>query len=115
MACHVALYLLPDFFLCSGSPFLEENTTVEQMELANEKYGLDKPLIVQLKNYLEGYLHGDLGTSLKMQKGTPGVKLINIDQEKDVSVASIAKVRETSDKTEEDVLKQLEDELNKEV
>ena len=59
-----------------GSPFLEENTTVEQMELANEKYGLDKPLIVQLKNYLEGYLHGDLGTSLKMQKGTPVSDLI---------------------------------------
>ncbi len=59
-----------------GSPFLEENTTVEQMELANEKYGLDKPLIVQLKNYLVGYLHGDLGTSLKMQKGTPVSDLI---------------------------------------
>ena len=51
----------------------------------------------------------------KLGRVTSGVKLINIDQEKDVSVASIAKVRETSDKTEEDVLKQLEDELNKEV
>lgn len=51
----------------------------------------------------------------KLGRVTSGVKLINIDREKDVSVASIAKVRETSDKTEEDVLKQLEDELNKEV
>ena len=51
----------------------------------------------------------------KLGRVTSGVKLINIDQEKDVSVASIAKVRETSDKTEEYVLKQLEDELNKEV
>lgn len=59
-----------------GSPFLEENTTVEQMELANAKYGLDKPLIVQLKNYLAGYLRGDLGTSLKMQKGTPVADII---------------------------------------
>jgi oligopeptide transport system permease protein len=36
-----------------------------------KKYGLDKPLIVQLKNYLVNYCKGDLGVSLKMQEGTP--------------------------------------------
>ena len=59
-----------------GSPFLDENTSVEQMELMVKKYGLDQPLYVQLKNYLVGYLHGDMGTSLKMQKGTPVADII---------------------------------------
>ena len=62
------------FFLMNaipGSPFLTEKSTPQQIELANKKYGLDKPLIVQLKNYVVNYLKGDLGTSLKMQEGTP--------------------------------------------
>ena len=62
------------FFLMNtipGSPFLTEKSTPQQIELANKKYGLDKPLIVQLKNYIVNYLHGDLGVSLKMQEGTP--------------------------------------------
>ena len=62
------------FFLMNtipGSPFLTEKSTPQQIQLANEKYGLDKPLVVQLKNYVVNYLHGDLGVSLKMQEGTP--------------------------------------------
>ena len=62
------------FFLMNtipGSPFLTEKSTPEQIQLANEKYGLDKPLPVQFKNYIVNYLHGDLGVSLKMQEGTP--------------------------------------------
>ena len=62
------------FFLMNaipGSPFLTEKSTPQQIALANAKYGLDKPLIVQLKNYVVNYLKGDLGTSLKMQEGTP--------------------------------------------
>ena len=62
------------FFLMNtipGSPFLTEKSTPQQIELANQKYGLDKPLIVQLKNYLVNYCKGDLGVSLKMQEGTP--------------------------------------------
>ena len=61
------------FFLMNaipGSPFLTEKSTPEQIALANAKYGLDKPLIVQLKNYIVSYCRGDLGTSLKMQEGT---------------------------------------------
>ncbi len=54
-----------------GSPFLTEKSTPEMIELANKKYGLDKPLYIQLKNYIVNYLHGDLGTSLKMQQDTP--------------------------------------------
>ena len=62
------------FFLMNaipGSPFLTEKSTPQQIELANKKYGLDKPLIVQLGNYIKNYLSGDFGVSLKMQEGTP--------------------------------------------
>ncbi|MBR0081419.1 MAG: ABC transporter permease [Clostridia bacterium] len=54
-----------------GSPFLTEKSTPEQIALAEAKYGLDKPLYVQLWNYIKNYCVGDLGTSLKMQEGTP--------------------------------------------
>ena len=53
-----------------GSPFLTEKSTPEMIARANAKYGLDKPLYVQLWNYVKNYFRGDLGTSLKMQEGT---------------------------------------------
>lgn len=59
-----------------GSPFLTEKSTPEMIERANAKYGLDKPLYVQLFNYIKNYLRGDLGTSLKMQEGTSVTKII---------------------------------------
>ena len=67
------------FFLMNaipGSPFLTEKSTPQSIELANKKYGLDKPLIVQFKNYVFNYLQGDLGVSLKMQEGTAVSKII---------------------------------------
>ncbi len=67
------------FFLMNaipGSPFLTEKSTPQSIELANKKYGLDKPLIIQFKNYVFNYLQGDLGVSLKMQEGTPVSKII---------------------------------------
>ena len=54
-----------------GSPFLTEKSTPEQIAMAEAKYGLDKPLHIQLWNCIKNYLKGDLGTSLKMQEGTP--------------------------------------------
>lgn len=59
-----------------GSPFLTEKSTPEMIARANAKYGLDKPLYVQLFNYIKNYLKGDLGTSLKMQEGTSVSKII---------------------------------------
>ena len=59
-----------------GSPVLTEKSTPEQIARANAKYGLDKPLYVQLFNYIKNYLKGDLGTSLKMQEGTSVSKII---------------------------------------
>lgn len=47
---------------------------------------------------------------------TSGVKLINMDNEKDIKVASIAKVRDSNEQiSEEEVLKQLEEELAEEL
>ena len=59
-----------------GSPFLTEKSTPEMIARANAKYGLDKPLIVQLGNYILNYLKGDLGTSLKMQEGTATPRVV---------------------------------------
>ena len=80
----VLLIMLITFFLMNtipGSPFLTEKSTPQQIQMANEKYGLDKPLAVQFKNYVVNYARGDLGVSLKMQEGTP-VKEILFEQGK---------------------------------
>ena len=82
--CTLLIIMAITFFLMNaipGSPFLTEKSTPKQIELANAKYGLDTPLIVQFKNYVVNYLKGDLGTSLKMQEGTP-VKTIIFNQGK---------------------------------
>ena len=51
----------------------------------------------------------------KLGRITSGVKLMDIDTEKDIRVASVAKVRESSTATnEEDILKKLEQELAEE-
>ena len=61
------------FFLMNavpGSPFMTEKSTPEMIARAEAKYGLDKPLPIQFKNYMVNLVQGDLGTSLKMQEGT---------------------------------------------
>ena len=51
----------------------------------------------------------------KLGRITSGVKLIDIDTEKDIKVASFAKVRESSsESSEEDIIKKLEKELEEE-
>lgn len=49
-----------------GGPFNSEKaldkSTIKALE---ERYGLDKPLIVQFINYLKGLIQGDFGVSLK--------------------------------------------------
>ena len=67
------------FFLMNaipGNPFLSEKASPQAIELAFKKYGLDKPLLVQFKNYVMNYIRGDLGVSLKMQEGTDVGKII---------------------------------------
>ena len=55
-----------------GGPFLGEKAISQQVLKSLElKYGLDKPLPVQMKNYILSLLKGDMGVSLKMQKNRP--------------------------------------------
>ena len=77
------------FFLMNaipGNPFLSEKATPQAIELAYRKYGLDKPLIVQFKNYVMNYLRGDFGVSLKMQEGTEVTKIIFRQGKFDLSI-----------------------------
>jgi len=57
------------FFLMNivpGGPFLSEKSpTPAVLKMLEEKYGLDKPLIVQYKTYMLDLAHGDMGVSLK--------------------------------------------------
>lgn len=60
-----------------GGPFLSEKSPSPQVLAALEaKYGLDQPLLVQLKNYLSDFIQGDLGVSFKMQKNRPVLDII---------------------------------------
>ena len=63
--------------LVPGGPFLSEKAQSPKIIAAlNEKYGLDKPLPVQFKNYIVKFVQGDLGVSLKMQKNRPVADII---------------------------------------
>lgn len=54
--------------LVPGGPFLSEKTPSEAtLKALNEKYGLDEPLIVQYKNYMQKAIRGDFGPSLKQR------------------------------------------------
>ena len=68
------------FFLMNavpGSPWLSEKTpSPATIAALNEKYGLDKPVIVQLGKYLENLAHLDFGNSIKMQKDRPVLEII---------------------------------------
>ncbi|MGX7014933.1 ABC transporter permease [Vagococcus silagei] len=49
-----------------GSPYNNEaKLTDVQIQLMNENYGLDGPLIMRLGRYLAGLLHGDFGISFQ--------------------------------------------------
>ena len=63
--------------LVPGGPFLSEKAPSQTvLDKLNEKYGLDKPVIVQLKNYLLNVAKGDFGVSFKMQKNRPVLTII---------------------------------------
>ncbi|MHC1694724.1 MAG: ABC transporter permease [Eubacteriales bacterium] len=67
------------FFLMNlvpGGPFVAEKSISVQAQAAlNEKFGLDKPLIVQYKNYMVNAIQGDFGLSLK-QRGRTVIDII---------------------------------------
>lgn len=59
------------FFLMQylpGTPFTNpEKLSVEQLEVMNEKYGLNKPVAIQYLNYLGDLVRGDLGISYQYE------------------------------------------------
>lgn len=60
-----------------GGPWQAEKAlSAQTIQALNEKYGLDKPKIVQLGLYLENVVQGDMGVSYKMQKNRPVVEII---------------------------------------
>lgn len=72
----VTLFVLSSatFFLMKatpGSPISgEKYKTAEARAAAEERYGLNKPVIEQYAIYLDGVLHGDLGESMKNEGRT---------------------------------------------
>ena len=60
-----------------GSPWLSEKAPSEATLAAlNAKYGMDKPVHIQLLKYLQNLLKGDFGVSLKMQKNRAVLSII---------------------------------------
>lgn len=58
-------------YLVPGGPFLSEKAPSQAtLDALNAKYGLDKPLIIQYKNYMINLIQGDLGPSLKQRGRT---------------------------------------------
>ncbi|MBR4341394.1 MAG: ABC transporter permease [Lachnospiraceae bacterium] len=62
--------------LMPGSPFNDEKLSAEQVAVLKEKYGLDKPVIVQFFQYVKNMLKGDLGVSYALSPDTPITDLI---------------------------------------
>ncbi|MDO5718226.1 MAG: ABC transporter permease [Tissierellia bacterium] len=61
-----------------GSPFLSDKSqSPEVIAALKAKYGLDKPPIVQFKNFIVNALKFDFGVSLKMQKNRPVIEIIS--------------------------------------
>ena len=69
LAILLLLFLMLEFM--PGSPFNDEKLTADQLALLNQKYGLDKPLIVRFFNYVKNMLTGDFGVSYTISKNTP--------------------------------------------
>lgn len=62
--------------LIPGGPFTSEKAPTQAvLDALNAKYGLEKPVIVQYKNYMIKLVQGDLGTSLK-QRGREITKIV---------------------------------------
>ena len=62
-------------FLVPGGPFLSEKVSAQMLEVMNRAYGLDKPVVVQYKNYMEKLVQGDMGISFK-RKGYTVAEII---------------------------------------
>ncbi|CAM3731018.1 ABC transporter permease [Erysipelothrix urinaevulpis] len=62
--------------LMPGSPFNSEKLSPEQMALVYQKYGLDKPIPIQLFHYLKNMMSGDFGTSFSVARNVSVADLV---------------------------------------
>lgn len=63
--------------LVPGGPFMSEKApSAKVLATLEAKYGLDKPLPIQLVNYVKHALQGDFGVSYRMQKNRPVIDII---------------------------------------
>ena len=53
-----------------GSPFNDEKLSEAQVQVLNQKYGLDQPIVVQFVNYVKNVVKGDFGVSYSISKNT---------------------------------------------
>ena len=60
-----------------GSPFNDEKLSEAQVQVLNQKYGLDQPIVVQFVNYVKNVVKGDFGVSYSISKNTEISKLLN--------------------------------------
>lgn len=51
-----------------GSPFNDEKLSAEQLQIINEKYGLNDPILVRFVRYIKLMLQMDFGQSYNLQK-----------------------------------------------
>lgn len=62
--------------LMPASPFNDEKLTDDQIELLNEKYGLNDPVLVQYGRYVKNMFTGDFGVSYNIAKNVPVSQLL---------------------------------------
>ena len=63
--------------LVPGGPFLSEKAPSPEVLAAMEaKYGLDKPVAVQMVTWISDFATGDLGVSFRLQKNRPVADII---------------------------------------
>ncbi len=70
----LVLFLVLQFM--PGSPFNDAKLTAEQVAALKEKYGLDKPIILQFFQYIGNMVRGDLGVSYALSPDTPITQLL---------------------------------------
>ena len=78
----ITLFLIASitFFLMKalpGTPYSnQDKLSEEQIFIMNEKYGLNKPILVQYAVYIFGLLRGDMGVSFQFNN-TPVTDLLS--------------------------------------
>ncbi len=70
----LVLFLMLEFM--PGSPFNDEKLTATQKAILNQKYGLDKPIMIRFFHYIKAMLSGDFGVSYTISKNTPITSLL---------------------------------------